>query len=286
MTKKKRLMTALRGGRTDRIPLTIYKWILENVNPADARRLLDKGLIPIDSVKIFKEIYDETINNDIVESGTGKNKRIRTTLETPIGSIHEEYRYEEVFGSKWIDEYFVKNENDMKILEYVFDHTTIEPDFNSYNKSLEEMGENGIVLGEIIPVPLTWLWVNYMGVEVWSEALFLHKELFNTLHESLLKLYRQQIDIASFSPAEVIWFGDNVTGTVISPTIYKEYCTPVYNEVCETIAKNGKLSFAHYDGENLVLKDLIADVKLDIIEAFTPPDGKDDSERSPECLAG
>jgi len=271
MTKKDRLMTALRGGLPDRIPLTMYKWILENVDPADAERLLGKGLITIDSVKIFKEVYDETIKFHVAEDGTGKDRRISTTIETPLGSIHEQYRYEEMFGSKWINEYFVKNENDLNILQYVFEHTSIEPDFSDYTKALEEMGNEGIVLGEIIPVPLTWLWVNYMGVEVWSEALYIHTDLFKSLHESLLGLYRQQIEIASRSPAEVIWFGDNVTGTVISPAIYKEYCVPVYNEVCETIRKNDKLSFAHYDGENLVLKDQIAGVKLDIIEAFTPP---------------
>jgi len=91
---------------------------------------------------------------------------IQSGAPTPLGIIHEEYRYEETFSSKWINEYFVKNENDMKILEYVFSHTTIEPDFNSYREALEKMGNQGIVLGEIIPVPLTWLWVNYMGVEV------------------------------------------------------------------------------------------------------------------------
>ncbi len=271
MTKKNRLMTALRGGRPDRIPFTIYKWILENVEPADSERLLKKGLITIDSVKIFKEVYDETINIHVVEKGEGKDKRICTTIETPIGSINEEYRYEEVFNSKWINEYFVKSENDIPILKYVFDHTSIEPDFDGYNTALEEMGDDGIVLGEIIPIPIAWLWVNFMGVEVWSEALYIHTELFNSLHNSLLNLYRQQIEIASNSPAEVIWFGDNITGTVISPSIYKNYCVPVYNEVCEPLRKKGKLSFAHYDGENLVLKDLIAGVNLDIIEAFTPP---------------
>ena len=33
----------------------------------------------------------------------------------------------------------------------------------------------------------------------------------------------------------------------------------------------GKLSFAHYDGDNMPLRDCINSVKLDIIEAFTPP---------------
>jgi len=271
MTKKDRLMTALRGNKPDQIPFTIYKWILENVDSADAERLLGKGLIPIDSVKIFKEIPDDTINIQIVENGAGKDKRFSTTIETPLGSIHEEYKYEEMFGSKWIDEHFIKNADDMSIMKYVFDHTIIEENFEEYKKALKEMGDNGIVLGEIIPVPITWLWVNYMGVEVWSEALYFHTEIFNSLHESLLNLYRQQIELAAVSPAEVIWFGDNVTGTVISPKIYKTYCVPVYNEVSKPLKKNGKLSLAHYDGENLVLKDLIAGAKLDIMEAFTPP---------------
>ena len=271
MTKKDRLMTALRGNKPDQIPFTIYKWILDNVDSADAERLLEKGLIPIDSIKIFKEIPDDTIKIQITENGEGKDKRISTTIETPLGSIHEMYRYEDAFGSKWIDEYFVKNKDDMSILKYVFDHTIIEPNFKEYNNALKEMGNNGIVLGEIIPIPLTWLWVNYMGVEVWSEVLYIHTELFDSLHESLLNLYRQQIEFAAVSPAEVIWFGDNVTGTIISPKIYETYCVPVYNEVCEPLKKNGKLSFAHYDGENLVLKNSISQVKLNIIEAFTPP---------------
>jgi hypothetical protein len=160
-------MTALRGGKPDRIPLTIYKWILENVDSADAERLLNKGLITIDSVKIFKENYDESIRHHVLEEGKGNDRIISTTIETPLGNIHEKYRYENVFGSKWIVEYFVKNEDDMRILKYVFDHTRIEPDYIGYNTALEKMGEEGIVLGEIIPVPLTWLWVNYMGVEVW-----------------------------------------------------------------------------------------------------------------------
>lgn len=271
MTKKERLMTALRGNKPDRIPFTIYKWILENVEPADAERLLGKGLIPIDSVKIFKEVPDDTVDVKIVERGEGKDKRISTTISTPLGSIHEVYRYENVFDSKWIDEYFVKNKDDMKILKYVFDHTAVETNFEEYNRALEKMGNEGIVLGEIIPIPIAWLWVNYMGVEVWSEALYIHTDLFNSLHESLLNLYRRQIDFAAASPAEVIWFGDNITGTIISPKTYETYCTPVYNEVCEQLRKNGKLSFAHYDGENLVLKDSISRVNLDIIEAFTPP---------------
>jgi len=34
---------------------------------------------------------------------------------------------------------------------------------------------------------------------------------------------------------------------------------------------SGKLSFAHYDGDNLPLKELIGGTGIDIIEAFTPP---------------
>ena len=52
MNFRERLMTVLRGGKADRIPLTIYHWLLPDT-PA-GKRLHAQGLIPIGSRRVFR----------------------------------------------------------------------------------------------------------------------------------------------------------------------------------------------------------------------------------------
>ena len=60
MTFRERLMTVLRGGKADRIPVTIYHWLLPDT-PA-GKRLHGEGLIPIGSRRVFREQHrDMTI---------------------------------------------------------------------------------------------------------------------------------------------------------------------------------------------------------------------------------
>jgi hypothetical protein len=53
--------------------------------------------------------------------------------------------------------------------------------------------------------------------------------------------------------------------------LFNKYCKPIYDYGSKILKQAGKLTFSHYDGHNLPLKDCIAGVDIDIIEAFTPP---------------
>jgi len=99
----------------------------------------------------------------------------------------------------------------------------------------------------------------------------MHPDEFQALLGSMTRLHRRQADIAAESPAEVIWFPDNVTGLIMSPARFEMYCAPIYEYACSVLRQAGKLSFAHYDGANLPIKDQIAAMDFDVMEAFTPP---------------
>ena len=45
----------------------------------------------------------------------------------------------------------------------------------------------------------------------------------------------------------------------------------MYDYACKLLNQAGKLTFSHYDGDNLSLRDCLASVDINIIEAFTPP---------------
>lgn len=268
MSFRERLMTVLCGGKADRVPVTIYQWLLPDT-PA-GQRLHAEGLIPIGSRRLFREQHrDFTIcRRESVEQGV---KRTDTRIETPVGSLTERSALDPTYGSRWIQEHLVKSVEDYRVMRFVFDHTDIEPAFDEYCAATEAMGDEGIVLGEILPIPVQWLMVEIMGTPLWSEGVLLHTPEFDELLESLTRCYKRQVEIAADSPAEVIWLGDNVTGTVMSPRLFQRYCKPIYDFACDVLGHAGKLSFAHYDGANRPLRECIGGVALDVIEAFTPP---------------
>lgn len=261
-------MTTYRGGKADRIPLTIYDWLVPDT-PA-GKRLRDKGLTTIDSKRIFSEEY-KNVTVRKKEVGSGVNKEFVTTIETPVGNIIERAKLDPTFQSRWVMEHFIKSLDDFKVMKYVFDNTITKPAFEEFREADARMGNRGIVLGEILPIPIQWLLVELMGTEMWSESVMMYPDEVDELHESLTKLYKEQITIAADSPAEVIWLPDNVTGSIMSPDLFDKYCTPIYAEACVELKQAGKLSFSHFDGINRPITKNIAQTPIDVIEAFTPP---------------
>jgi hypothetical protein len=268
MSFRQRLMTVLRGGKADRIPVTIYHWLLPDT-PA-GKRLHGEGLILIGSRRVFRErLRDVTIRR--AESNNQGTAETLTRIETPVGVLTERSRLDPTYGSRWIQEHLIKSAHDFRVMKFIFDHTEIEPAFEEYRATNDALGDRGIVLGEILPIPVQWLLVEIMGTSAWSEGVLLHTQEFDELLESLTRCYKRQVEIAAESPAEVIWLPDNVTGTMMSPRLFQKYCRPIYDFACTVLREAGKVTFAHYDGANRPLVTCIADTAIDVIEAFTPP---------------
>ncbi len=268
MNGRERLMTTLRGEKADRVPLTIYDWLIPDKKAG--KRLIDKGLITINSKRVFhEEIRGVTVRKK--EIGLGINKEFVTTIETPVGSLVERAKLDPTLQSRWVIEHFIKSLDDYRVMKYVFDHTETKPAFEEFREADVRTGLRGIVLGEILPIPIQWLSVELMGTETWSEGVMMYPDEMAELHESLTRLYRQQVSIAADSPAEVIWLPDNITGSIMSPQLFDQYCGPIYAEACVELKQADKLSFSHFDGINRPIAKNIAQTPVDIIEAFTPP---------------
>jgi len=73
------------------------------------------------------------------------------------------------------------------------------------------------------------------------------------------------------SPADYVWIGENMEGLLVSPPLFEKYFIPEYEKCCRIIHGHGKKVAFHMDGRLNVLKNLIAQTPIDIIEAFHPP---------------
>ncbi len=272
MNLRQRLMTVLRGGSADRIPWNIYAWLLPQTEAG--QRLHARGLGLMGARRIFREVHSEVNVDEVCEVIAGV-PHFHTRIETPLGVLTEESIIESNYGSRWIRKYFITCEEDYAPAEFFLRHTSFEPDYQPWLDADREMGDGGIVIGEVMPIPLMTLMVAWTGVEGLAEGIYHHTQKFESLLDALNQHYDRQIQLAAESPAEVIWFGDNVTGSIVSPRLFERYLAPVYARVLPVLRAAGKFPIAHYDGSNKPLAASLARTALPVIEAFTPPPGGD-----------
>lgn len=93
------------------------------------------------------------------------------------------------------------------------------------------MSEDGFVVGEIMPIPIMTLMVSWLGIEGMTDGIYYHTDRIYTHVEVMHRYFNRQIQLASETPAEIIWFCDNVTGTIISPTLFERYEAPEFKWV-------------------------------------------------------
>lgn len=272
ISNRERLLTVFRGQKADRVPLTVYAWIYRWA--AEDRFLVDRPYSPfltlIETVGVCKETRENvtTDQEEIVENG---RRQVRTRISTPVGYLTECVEFDPGFESRWVREHLIKSVEDYAVLQYICEHTKLEPDPEAYVQADAAMGQRGVVTGGLPPIPLVWLATEMMGLETWAMGLMEHPAEFDELHASVTRLYRQRLEFAAESPAEVIWFADSLTGAIVSPDLFHRYCLDSYNYGCRLFHEAGKLAFAHFDGENATIQDCIARTGIDIVEAFTPP---------------
>lgn len=266
---RENLMRTLRGEDTGRVPWNVYGWLLPDT-PA-ARRMCSLGLSRMEARAICRPIYDGTVSVREEQFLRGGRPCFRVDIETPAGALYEEATLDPSYGSRWITKYFISGPQDFPAAEYFFRHTRFEPEYEPWLAADRELGPAGFVIGEIMPIPVMKLIVSWLGVEGFLAALADTPAWLETLLDALNAHYDRQIELAALSPAEVIWFGDNVTAAIISPRLFERFCAPVYARVMPVMRAAGKIPIAHYDGSNRPLANALARTSLPVIEAFTPP---------------
>ena len=71
-------------------------------------------------------------------------------------------------------------------------------------------------------------------------------------------------------PAEVFEYGGNIHPGIVSPQFFQQYYIPCINTIARAVHDAGKLLACHLDADFGPLKDMIQDLEIDIVEAFTP----------------
>jgi hypothetical protein len=256
-------------GEPDRIPLTVYDWMLPR--GAVERRLRDAGVglivrLPGHRVQ-HREV--EILSREYQENG---RKLIRRTIRTPVGEVWQVLEPDPAYEtSNWIHSHFIKGPDDYRVMEYYYRDMVFRDNVEAIREAQRRVGGDGIVLLRIAKSPIQEMLYQMMGLEQFALDYQERRDLFDSLHATMAQRYAELYEFAAASPVEILQLGDNIYSDVVGRERYRTYLMPEYAKIMARIRGTGKLLAVHMDGNLKSLQPEIAEAEFDIVEAITPP---------------
>jgi uroporphyrinogen-III decarboxylase len=269
LTIKERILTALDWEEPDRVPLTIYDWMLPRGTVERKLRECGVGLVVRMPAHRLCHQEVEILTREYQEKG---RMLVRRTIRTPVGEVWQTLEPDSAYGtSHWIKHHFIKEPQDYRVMEYYLRDLTYQDNYEEIRAAQRRMGEDGIVLVRVAKAPLQEMLYQMMGMERFSQDYHERRDLFDSLHSLLAERYGQLYRLAAGSPVEIVQLADNITADVVGRERFRTYLMPEYHKLRAMLDQAGKKLAVHMDGRLASLKQDIAAAEFDILEAMTPP---------------
>jgi len=190
--------------------------------------------------------------------------------ECPAGKINTIQRSNTsnygIFPKKW----WITSEEDMKVAIWIEEHTTFKFDQKEFDTQYSIWGDQGLPSLYVPRVNIQSLFIETMGVEESIYALMDYESTVEAYFKVLDASSERFIEVVNKSPFEIVNFGDNLHGGILSPELFKKYVLPTYQRRNELLHKKNKFTNAHWDGDTKSLLPFAKECGLDAIEAITP----------------
>ena len=277
MTRKERLIRAMRGQEIDRVPWSpflAYYWgslPMEVQNRGQLPYLLEMGADPL--LRGFHKLYNTTLINCQQSEKTLGNKK-HVIYETKVGTLTEEYTFSSSANSWFLTGHPVKEEEDFKIMQYLTENTIVSENLKEFEIENKELGEDGLHL------PLIGLYGKtafQSMVEHWCGTMDLVYALYDfpeVVEECLAVIQAKDMEtvqVSTKSSADGFIFWEDSSTTNIIPEFFSKYTAPEINQWGKLIHDSDKLLIHHACGHLKDLLPLMGKTKIDMIESVSPP---------------
>ena len=281
MTIREAMMSVYRNEMPEKPVVSIYTRYLSRGEME--RKARNSGLGIIGYIPLTSQIgppwhmldgfLSEVRNVDLSARYFYRNGAIyeQRTYHTPIGELSAEIGKSVGAGSEHIAKHYITQPDDYRIMEYIVRNTVLTPNIELFRRTAHELGEDGVVMGRMDRTPYQKLLIELAGAERFLIDLFEESERIEELLDTMGKRYREQVDMAMESTAEIIWIPDNVTVDMTPPENYEKYLMPHYQYCVQCARETGKLVVAHYDGKIRLLSQHINEIGFNAIESVSDP---------------
>jgi hypothetical protein len=221
--------------------------------------------------------FEPTIENfpgmwDVVS--TEQSGETETCLHTRLGSLHlrHELLQESVLSGTdpYLKEHLIKNEDDLKIVEYILEHAEYVPQYDEIAQEQSGLGDYTFIVPLLHRIPFQQALLEYFG-EI--DLFFIHHDHPKILKRLLRVLDEQMLGFLDHLAAfdwPYVEFPDNLHGLMTNPKLFREYCLQDYQKYTSILHQQGKIVGSHTDGNVKPLLALLKESGLDVCESFSP----------------
>jgi uroporphyrinogen-III decarboxylase len=274
MTGRERVLAALKGEECDRLcwaPL-VDDYFTTSLpaqgypqgDVTDACLLVGADVIERHTPS-YHTVLEKTISRQVTRTG---NHEVEV-LETPVGRLVAERGYP--LGSMHVVRWPVQNIEDVKVWQYITEHTHFRRDYATFEACDRRVGEHGIATASGVFTPITHFLEDLSGIEktyyLMADHLDEMEACFEVMHAKNLERYH----VLAESPSPVIIDYEDTSSTMISPAYYKRYCAPLIDEYARICHTEGKLFITHMCGKLSKFNAQLRDGLQDGIDSLCPP---------------
>ena len=277
MTPKERILNALTGRETDRTPWSpflAYYW--ESL----PRKVQAKGQFPYlkemgaDPLLRGSHIPYTLRYHNCTITETQRNGKKYVTYETPVGSLTEIHTLSSVADSWFLTGHPVRTEEDFQVLQYIYEHLSIEENIAEFEEDHKKFGEDALLLpliGVQYKTSFQALVEHWCGTEALTYALYDFEAAVRECLAVMDERDLETVEIAAKTSAEALLFYEDSSTTNISPAFFERYTAPAVNRWGSCLHRHGKMLIHHACGSLRDLLPLMDSTEIDVIESISPP---------------
>ena len=195
--------------------------------------------------------------------------RIVNNWSTPRGNL--ELVRTRTSDSVHIERFPVRTPGDMRTFAYLLEAENFGWDEGLFGSLNAYVAGDATAPALYLPrVNIMRLAIQWMGFEATHYALHDYPKETRRLIRIMDACEKKFLDVAAACPVELINYGDNVDGNLVSPPLVEEFILPAYERRADALKPAGKFLYAHWDGSVKQLLPYARTCFLDGLEALTP----------------
>jgi uroporphyrinogen-III decarboxylase len=276
------MLTALANGRPDRLPCQVHGWmdyyLSHYLGGMDWYQAYEKFGLDYAIYVSPTYIYDdkdlakwrvERVDLGVDEDGT---RRWEETIITPKGNLHHTGAINQFTG--WETEVLVKNEDDFELWKQFYP-VPIKTDFTELIATRDKLGDRGIIRSHPLTAGQGSPWQSFCILVDTEPAIMAAMDKPDFVHYALQAILDKMLKVYELwrgTPADMVeTAGGAGSNTVISPTMFKEFCLP-YDKIQNQLLHDIGLKVVyHLCGGLMKMLDLVVETGADGLETMTPP---------------
>jgi uroporphyrinogen decarboxylase len=283
MTGRERLLTAIHNGKPDRLPCQVHCWMkyyLDTyLNGIDQYAAYDFfGMDPVIYTGPVYTYQQKDLANWIVdyrEDAPDKkgNTHWQQRITTPSGVLTEKGICNKY--TQWTTEYLIKEERDFEIWNRYLP-VPEGCDWSPVRKAKERIGDRGIVRGGYFDFGQGSPWQSFCTLRDTETAIYDCVDSPDWVHFVLTAMLQKKISVierCGKCELDIVETGGGAgSGTVISPSLHREFCLPYDKKQHEALHAADANVVYHLCGGVMPMLDLVAENGTDGLETMTPPE--------------